>query len=200
MGNMPAGDMLLEVQRTLPSLYSNMRIMSTLGIVSGSSGRGLCHFDLEGYEKVAQLMSPLVEQDNYGLARTKVLSAPNLKRAYFSSAIRNEITMEFDQPMAWKEECSAWIYLDGVSAPVSAGKAAGNAITLQLSAPSTAKTIAYLSGQTWDGRPDKRWIRSIFSPYCCVTSEIQAIWDEPRCRARRVMIYRAMPRSSAQRS
>jgi len=32
--------MLREVQRTLPNLYSNMRIMSTLGIVPGSS----CHY------------------------------------------------------------------------------------------------------------------------------------------------------------
>jgi hypothetical protein len=155
MGNTPAGDMLLEVQRTLPSLYSNMRIMSTLGIVSGSSGRGLCHFDLDGYEQVAQLMSPLVEQDNYGLARTKVLSAPNLNRAYFSNAERDEITMEFDQPMAWKAECSAWIYLDGVAAPITAGKAAGDVITLGLESPSKAQSISYLSGKYWDGRPDK---------------------------------------------
>jgi hypothetical protein len=58
MGGTPAGDMLLEVQRTLPSLYSNMRIMSTLGVVSGSSGRGLAHFDLEGYAQIAKLIEP----------------------------------------------------------------------------------------------------------------------------------------------
>jgi len=39
-----ANDMLREVQRTLPRLYSNMRIMSTLGIVPGSS----CHYVLAG--------------------------------------------------------------------------------------------------------------------------------------------------------
>ena len=151
----PKDDELREAQRTLPRLYSNLRIMSTLGIVSKATGRGLCHFDLEGYAQLARLMSPLVEQDNYGLARTKVLSAPNLERAYFSSADRKEITLEFDQPMAWKEECSAWIYLDGESAPVSVGKVAGNAIILQLTALSEAETVAYLSGRTWDGRPGK---------------------------------------------
>jgi len=155
MGGTNAGDMLLEAQRTLPSLYSKMRIMSTLGIVSKSSGRGLCHFDLEGYTQLAKLMSPVLEQDNYGLDRTKVLTAPNLRRAYFSNAAKSEITMEFDQPMAWKEECKAWIELDGKTAPISAGKVSGNSIVLQLSAPSDAKTIAYVSGKSWDGKPER---------------------------------------------
>ena len=79
--------------------------MPTLGIVSGSSGRGLCHFDLEGHAQIAQLMSPLVEQDNYGLYPTRVLSAPSLKRAYFNGAGKSAIAMEFDQPMIWKDAC-----------------------------------------------------------------------------------------------
>ena len=155
MGGTVAGDMLLEMQRTLPSLYSNLRIMSTLGIVSKSSGRGLCHFDEEGYAQIARLISPLVEQDNYGLDRAKVFSAPNLRRACFNSATKNEITLEFDQPMIWKEECKAWIELDGKAALVSSGKVAGHAITLQLSAPSRANSISYISGRSWDGKPDK---------------------------------------------
>ena len=155
MGGTLAGDMLLEVQRTLPSLYSNMRIMSTLGIVSGSSGRGLAHFDLEGYAQLAQLMSPLVEQDHYGLAPAKEITAPNLRRACFTNAAKTEIALDFGQPMAWKDECKAWIYLDGVAAPISAGKASGNVITLQLTSPSAAQSVSYLSGKHWDGRPDK---------------------------------------------
>ena len=155
MGGTRSGDMLLEVQRTLPSLYSNLRIMSTLGIVSKSSGRGLCHFDEEGYAQIARLVRPLLEQDNYGLDRTKILSAPNLQRASFTRAGHDEITLEFDQPMVWKDECKAWLNLDGVPAPVSGGKVAGHAITLQLSSPSNAKTIAYLSGKNWDGKPDR---------------------------------------------
>ena len=155
MGGTPAGDMLLEVQRTLPSLYSNMRIMSTLGIVSGSSGRGLAHFDLEGYAQIAKLTEPLVEQDNYGLIPPQAITAPNLRRAYFTTGARNEIALDFGQPMAWKDECKVWIYLDDVAAPISAGRVSGNVITLQLTSPSAAKSIAYLSGKHWDGRHDK---------------------------------------------
>jgi hypothetical protein len=155
MGGTDAGDMLLEAQRSLPFLYSNMRIMSTLGIISGSSGRGLCHFDKEGYEQIAQLIVPVVEQDHYGLAKTHVLTAPNLKRAGFTGSGGKEITLEFDQPMQWTNECKAWIELDGKPAPISAAMVKGNLITLQLSEPSTSKIIGYVSGKSWDGRPDK---------------------------------------------
>ena len=152
----PSGDMLTESQRTLPRLYSNMRVMSTLGVASKSSGRGLCHFDMDGYAQLAKLMCPLVEQDNYGLDTKKILSAPNLKRAYFTIADRNQITLEFDQPMAWKDECKAWLEFDRAAAPVNSGKVAANLINLKLLTPATtATTIGYVSGKNWDGRQDK---------------------------------------------
>jgi hypothetical protein len=66
-----------------------------------------------------------------------------------------EIALDFGQPMVWKDECKAWIYLDGVAAPISSGKVSGNVITLQLTSPSATKSIAYLSGKHWDGRHDK---------------------------------------------
>ena len=43
MGGKESADMLREVQRTLPRLFSNMRIMSTVGVTGGSAG--LCHWD-----------------------------------------------------------------------------------------------------------------------------------------------------------
>jgi len=153
MGGTHAGDMLLEVQRTMPFLYSNMRIMSTLGIVSGSSGRGLAHFDLEGYTQLAQLMSPLWEQDNYGLVPQQAITAPNLKRAWFTSDAKDAIALDFGQPMAWKDEMKRYIYLDDVAAPIGTGAVSGNVITLKLTATSSARTISYLAGRDWDGTP-----------------------------------------------
>jgi len=155
MGGTPAGDMLLDVQRTLPDLFSNMRIMSTLGIVSKSSGRGLCHFDEAGYAQIAELMQPVVEQDNYGLDRTRILTAPNLRRAFFTSSKHDEVALEFDQPMIWKDACKAWLELDRTAAPITSGKATGNTITVQLSEPVSAKSIGYINGAHWDGMPDK---------------------------------------------
>ncbi|MCX6927285.1 MAG: DUF2341 domain-containing protein, partial [Verrucomicrobia bacterium] len=54
----PTGDQLREAQRTLPRLYSNLSVMSTIGITEPWGTRGLCHFDGVGYTQLANLMSP----------------------------------------------------------------------------------------------------------------------------------------------
>jgi hypothetical protein len=149
----PKDNQLREAQRTLPRIFSNLRVMSTIGIATPETVRGLCHFDLEGYEQMADLISPLVELDNYGLKPAKEVTAPNLNRAWFTSTAKDEIALDFGQPMMWKDVMKNEIYLDGVKAAVSGGSAAGNLITLKLGAPSAAKTIGYISGRDWDGKP-----------------------------------------------
>jgi hypothetical protein len=151
----PKDDQIREAQRTLPALFSNLRVMSTIGAASEHAGRGSCHFDLATYAKFAIFMSPLVEQDIYGYKPQQAVTAPDLKRAWFTSAAKDEIALDFGQPVVWKEDCKASIYLDGVIAPINTGKAAGNIITLQLSKPGSAKTITYLTGKDWDGKPEK---------------------------------------------
>ena len=149
----PKDDQIREAQRTLPRLYSNLRTMSTLGAASERAGRGACHFDLEGYAQFARFLSPLVEQDNYGLVPTEAVTAPNLQRAWFTSAANDEISLDFGQPMVWKDEVKRSIYLDAVVAPICSGSVFGNVITLKLTVPSSARTISYLAGRDWDGTP-----------------------------------------------
>ncbi|MCX6878595.1 MAG: DUF2341 domain-containing protein [Verrucomicrobia bacterium] len=149
-GSMSNGsdDKLREKQRTLPYLYSNMRAMSTLGIVPGAG----CHYVLEGYQKFSDLISPLVEQDFYGYSSGTVFSAPNLKKAYYSTTARNEITLEFDQNIApWINATKGLYYLDDVAGKVASGSVTGKVVKLTLTAASTAKTITYLKGTGWDG-------------------------------------------------
>ena len=147
-GSMSNGsdDKLREKQRTLPYLYSNMRIMSTLGIVPGSG----CHYVLEGYQKFSDLISPLVEQDFYGLSPGAVFSAPNLKKAYYSTTARTEITLEFDQGIGLDATAGRY-YLDGLAGKVSTVSHSGKVVKLTLTAASTAKAITYVQGTTWDG-------------------------------------------------
>jgi len=149
----PKDDQIREAQRTLPTLFSNLRVMSTVGIAGPHAGRGSCHFDLEGYARFAMFMSPLVELDNYALVPLQAVTAPNLKRAWFTSAAKDEIALDFGQPMTWKDEMKKDICLDEVRAPISSGTVAGNIIMLKFTQPSTAKTIGYLSGRDWDGKP-----------------------------------------------
>ncbi|MEI6606685.1 MAG: DUF2341 domain-containing protein [Verrucomicrobiota bacterium] len=150
----PKGAGIREAQRTLPRLYSNLSVMSTIGIVNSFNGRGLCHFDWDGYEQFATLMGPLMERDIYGLVPTKPITAPDLKKAWFTTPQQNEIALEFGQDMAWDPLNAINIYLDGVKGQVTSGSASGKLIKLQLSAPSKAKTIDFLADNDWDGSRD----------------------------------------------
>ena len=149
----PKDDQIREAQRTLPQLFSNLRVMSTVGIAGPNAGRGSCHFDLESYAQFAMLMSPLVEVDNYGLVAPEAVTAPNLQRVWFTSDKRDELALDFGQSIRWKDEMIKDIYLDESRASIRAGTVVGNILKLQLTHPSTAKSIAYLSGRDWDGKP-----------------------------------------------
>ncbi len=139
------GDMLREVQRSLPRLYSNMDIMSTLGIKPA----GPCHYPLTGWAEFARLLQPLIERDNYGKVSTASITAPNLKRAYYTSGAKIAIALEFDQPVVWKEALAGQFYLDGAADPGVSGEVSGNVVTLKLPATSAAKKITYLKEMHW---------------------------------------------------
>ncbi len=149
----PKDDNIREVQRSLARVFSNLRVMSTIGAASPHAGRGTCHFDLDGYALFAKYMSPLLELDNYGLVPPKAVTAPDLRSAVFTTLAKDEIALDFGQPMAWVDEAKKNFYLDGVPAPIDSGSASGNIITIKLSKATSAKEITYLKGKDWDGKP-----------------------------------------------
>ena len=145
-GGTGGGDMIREKQRTLPSLFSNMDCMSTLGITPA----GPCHYPLAGWSEFARLMLPLIERDNYGKAPTASITAPNLKQASFAGGAKDSIVLEFDQPVVWKDSLISEFYLNGVNGVVASGSVSGNVVTLKLKAPSTAKKITYINENNWN--------------------------------------------------
>jgi len=150
----PKDDGIREAQRTLPQLFSHLRVMSTIGIAGPHAGRGSCHFELADYARFAQFMTPLVELDNYDLRPKQPVTAPNLRRAWFTGAAHDEIALDFGQPVTWQPAMAKEIHLDQDRAQVSAGVADGNVIRLKLVAPTKARTISYVCGRDWDGKPD----------------------------------------------
>jgi hypothetical protein len=144
MGN-GHGDMLREVQRTLPRLYSHMDIMPTLGI----KPPGGCHYPLTGWAEFARLMQPLIERDFYGKVPTTSITAPNLKKAYYTSTAKDAITLELDQPVVWADALASQFYLDGIADRVASGAVSGNVVTLQLKEASAVKKITYLKEMNW---------------------------------------------------
>ena len=139
------GDMIREVQRTLPSLYSNMDVMSTLGI----KPPGGCHFPLAGWSEFARSVQPLIERDFYGRKVTGPMTPANLKQAYYTSDAKDAIALEFDQPVVWGDLLPSQFYLDGVEGAVVRGDVAGNLLTLTLNKPTAYARITYLKEMSW---------------------------------------------------
>jgi hypothetical protein len=144
-GQQGSGDRLREVQRTLPRLYSNMSIMSTLGI----KPPGGCHYPLVGWSEFARLIQPLIERDFYGKVPATSITPPDLRSAYYTTDAKDEITLEFDQPMAWHDGLASQFYLDGKAGQVVSGRVSGNVVRLRLKEASSAEKITYLKEAAW---------------------------------------------------
>jgi hypothetical protein len=145
MGINGSDNMLREVQRCLPSAFSAMSIMSTLGI----KPPGPAHYPAAGYAEMARLIGAVVERDNYGKSFDKPVTPPNLKKAWYTSDRKDEIALEFDQPMAWKDALVSQFHLEGQKGGLASGAASGNVITLKLKGPSSAQKLTYLDSASW---------------------------------------------------
>ena len=98
-----------------------MDILNTLGL-PGYIG---CHFTAAGYQNVADRTLALMKQRYYGVVPPQPVTAPNLKRAYFTTSTRNEIALEFDQDMSWNTFSKANYYLDNFPRRAAGGNLVG---------------------------------------------------------------------------
>ncbi len=144
-GKSGAGDMIREIQRSLPRLYSNMGVMSTLGV----KPEGGCHFPLAGWSEFARLIQPLIERDHYGRKVKESITPPNLLGARFTSSAKDAITLEFDQPIVWSDELIGQFFLNGEKDKVASGSLSGNVLTLKLKESTEATKIMYLKETEW---------------------------------------------------
>ena len=139
------GDRLREQQRQLPKQFSNMSVLSTLGIRPG----GGCHFLAEGYAAMARQLVPLVNQYNYGVEPKTSITPPNIRSVSFVNDRKDEIKLVFDQDVKWDEEIIERFYLDESSAELTAVGGSGKTITLKLAEPTAAKNLSYVRGGKW---------------------------------------------------
>ncbi|OWK38732.1 MotA/TolQ/ExbB proton channel family protein [Fimbriiglobus ruber] len=145
MGVNGSDNRLREAQRTLPTAFSNLSVLSTLGI----DPPGGCHFPAAGYAEFARSLCPLIERDFYGKAPTASITPPDLKRAAFTGENQDELVLEFDQPVKWDNALGGQFSLDGARGQVASGSVVGTTLRLKLTAPSTAKTVTYLDSAAW---------------------------------------------------
>jgi len=145
MGVNGSDNMLREVQRTLSRDFSNVSVMSTLGI----RPPGPAHYPPEGYAQIARLIAPLVERDHYGKVFGGSITAADLRAAYYGGDRRDRIALEFDQEVVWKPSLASQFYLDGKAGAVASGAVSGNVLTLTLKGAASAKRITYLDSRRW---------------------------------------------------
>lgn len=152
MGVDGSDNRLREVQRTLPRLFSNLSVISTLGV----KPPGGCHFPADGYAKFAEFLQPMMQHHLYGAPRSQ-FDSPNLQRAWFTSSERDEVVLEFDQPMRWDAELISQFLVQGERDQVLSGvvdaAADGRRLRLKLKASTEADRITYLDSANWN--PEK---------------------------------------------
>ncbi|MFM7863834.1 MAG: DUF2341 domain-containing protein, partial [Planctomycetaceae bacterium] len=133
----------------LPRLFSNLTVISTLGV----KPPGGCHFPAAGYAKFAEYLQPLMQHDLYGAER-QPFDSPNLQRAWFAGASRDEVILEFDQPMRWDAKLISEFTLAGQRGQVEAGRldesTGGRRLVLKLKAATQADRITYLDSASWN--------------------------------------------------
>ena len=146
MGVDGSDNRLRDVQRQLPTAFSRMSIMSTVGV----DPPGGCHYPAAGYAEFARLICPLIQRDHYGKSFAISITPPDLRQAYYASDKRDQVALEFDQPVTWDDALASQFYLDGEPGRVASGTVSGNTVTIQLAAASTATGITYLDSKSWD--------------------------------------------------
>ena len=146
MGIKGSDNQLREIQRTLPNYFSNLSVMSTIGI----KPPGGCHFPVEGYAEFARLIGPLVERDLYGKKYDQPITPPDLKRASFTNSKHDELVLEFDSEIVWSEKLTSQFSLNGVAGQILSGSAENNRLTLKLKGTTNASKVSYLDSDHWN--------------------------------------------------
>ena len=144
-GRSVESDRLRERQRRLPNQFSNMSLLSTLGIRPG----GGCHYLPEGYAMLARQQFPLLNRNHYGIDSNESLVSPNLESVSYTNGRRDEIRLVFDQEVEWEEEVARQFLLDGEGADLSVVAGRGKVVLLKLSGSSSAKTLSYVQSGKW---------------------------------------------------
>ena len=137
---------LREAQRKLLDYFSNLEIVPAVGIETDEK----CMINEEGYRKMAGLLLPLIERDVYKKDHGREVSPPDLADAYYTNQRRDEIALEFNQPMDWDKNLEDDFFLDGQRGIVEYGSLWGNRILLKLKESSEAENISYISDELWD--------------------------------------------------
>lgn len=142
---------LRNFQRTLANTYPLIQAITPLGATDFYG----YYYATTGYLEIASETFRWVENDFYTTNKVSIVGNPNLKRAFFTSAKKDEIALVFDdnQTLKWPNEVSYdgvsltlkdFFYLGQSSEQFLSGRAEGNRVYLKRANTGQANTITYL--------------------------------------------------------
>ncbi len=137
---------LREIQRKFAETYSDVEVMSTVGL----PGHDGCHYTKIGYSKMGERIFPLVARSFYDSNFGKNADAPNISDAYFTKSKR-EICIEFDSEIKLDDSISEFklsdqFFPNGETDKIESIRPDGNKLFLTLKDKMDANTITYLPG------------------------------------------------------
>ncbi|GAB3270674.1 hypothetical protein GCM10027347_41510 [Larkinella harenae] len=146
---------LRDFQRRTPQLFPRTEAIATVGL-AGYDG---VHYDPPGHYQFAHELFRLIARDVYKSDDVDGIDSPSIQRAYFGTANKNEIVLEFEPGtnMVWQQDTIVngqkidlrdLIYFDYAGDQqervIASGVADNNRIVLKLTKPISAKTVTYL--------------------------------------------------------
>lgn len=159
---------LREFQRQIATRFPDHEPLATVGLPAYDG----IHYGEAGYRQFGQELFRLVARDFYGSADSSNIRSPNLRRAYYRTPVRDEITLEFEpgQDMRWSADttlvnpANGFRYQKGLSEVffgddpsgesnfIRSGRGEQNRIVLKLNKSLNAQTLTYMPSSYRDGQ------------------------------------------------
>ncbi len=138
---------LRETQRQIAKRYSDIELVATVG---ASYYEG-CHYSYYGYYDIADMVFRPLSKVFYTTMDTVDMRPPNIRAAYYTNALKNEVAILFDNSNIayWPadtlgQSMKNYIFLDDVAGNISGGIISTDTVKLELISPSTATKLTYL--------------------------------------------------------
>ncbi|MDB5035593.1 MAG: Beta-lactamase protein [Chlorobi bacterium] len=196
---------LRELLRTLPDSLPDIESFSVMG-VPGHDG---CHYAAAGYDTIGTQLYRLVARDFYSLADTVDISAPDIRRAYYTDSSHTRLALLFTNARRGLAITSDSLvggltvairdafFLDDTLSLIQSVRVSADTAFLTLTAPYRASTVAYIPSQVYPGTTvtyEGPWIRNTlgvgafsFFRFPITTAEPGAGVDEPVASAMKLV-------------
>lgn len=141
-----------EVTRQLPSTYSDVTLMSTVGLNNFDG----CHFLSTGYNQLGTHLYFLVQRDVYGQSQPANIDPATPLSATFVDASNSLLAVKMSGPVIWPSlfnghDLKNYFYTNVAGVNIVNGWTSNDTVFLQLSAPAFINGLTYLPGVYYNG-------------------------------------------------